>query len=306
MEIKTLQYLIELGEGKGTTQIARDFYISRQAVSQAVHGLEKEVGATLFVRTKGGITLTVAGKCVYAHAKVIMRELQGIKSELATLSGVKEYLLRVGFGKAIYTGCPLSFFDTFRREHPEIELSVRYGHVNEMFECLEQGVIDLMISASPFSAEKYESILIKKQPVYGVVRRDAFADGQKSLSAWDLKDRTLLFIKEHFRFSESILQFMEKEGIPVRAAYSSDSELIISLRTIRDNPGMVYLTNGNWQNIVRLPEDLMVLPLEDLERPGMPSSNIRAIRLKNRPLTQEMSRFIDALKKAMNVPAYEG
>lgn len=62
MDIKYLNYFIEIAKKKNITKAAEALYISQSSLSQYLARLEQDIGAELFVRTKGELVLTTAGK----------------------------------------------------------------------------------------------------------------------------------------------------------------------------------------------------------------------------------------------------
>ena len=69
MKTEQLRYLIDLEETKSITKTAERFFMSQQAISEAIRKLEAEFNTTLLVRKKYGVDFTEAGKefCIEAH-----------------------------------------------------------------------------------------------------------------------------------------------------------------------------------------------------------------------------------------------
>ena len=76
MTLQQLSYLLEVHKAGSFSQAARNLYITQAAVSNAVSSLEKELGATIFIRNQYGLTLTPRGEEVIVHATRICESMQ--------------------------------------------------------------------------------------------------------------------------------------------------------------------------------------------------------------------------------------
>ncbi len=76
MKTEQLRYLIDLEETKSITKTAERFFMSQQAISEAIRKLEAEFNTTLLVRKKYGVDFTEAGKefCIEAHKQLFAYE----------------------------------------------------------------------------------------------------------------------------------------------------------------------------------------------------------------------------------------
>lgn len=77
------------------TQAAAELHISQPALSTAVHKLERELQASLFIRGSRPFMLTPAGKIAYGAAKEIALSTSNLRTRLADLSEAS-ITLRIG------------------------------------------------------------------------------------------------------------------------------------------------------------------------------------------------------------------
>ena len=71
MTFQQLYYLLEVEKTGSFSLAAKKMFVTQSTISNAVAGLEKEVGSPIFVRGKKTLTLTPAGEEILAHAKRI-------------------------------------------------------------------------------------------------------------------------------------------------------------------------------------------------------------------------------------------
>ena len=74
MNLRRLKYFVKIVDIGSLTQAADVLHIAQPALSQQLATLEGEVRQQLLVRTKRGVTPTEAGKVLYRHAQLILRQ----------------------------------------------------------------------------------------------------------------------------------------------------------------------------------------------------------------------------------------
>lgn len=82
MKLQQLRYLLAIVDnGLNITAAANQLYTSQPGVSKQLKLLEEELGVQLFVRHGKSLTrVTAAGRQVIVHARVVMQEVDGIRS----------------------------------------------------------------------------------------------------------------------------------------------------------------------------------------------------------------------------------
>jgi LysR family transcriptional regulator, cys regulon transcriptional activator len=82
MKFQQLRYLLAIADnGLNITAAAKQLYTSQPGVSKQLRLLEEELGVQLFIRNGRSLTrITPTGEEVIRHARVIMREVDGIRA----------------------------------------------------------------------------------------------------------------------------------------------------------------------------------------------------------------------------------
>lgn len=97
MRTEHLYYFKCLAEVLNYTQASKLLYIGQPTLSAAIKNLEKEVGATLFVRSKGSrVDLTEAGTCFYDQVTLSLSTLEKGCSIAQELDGSVQKQLDLG------------------------------------------------------------------------------------------------------------------------------------------------------------------------------------------------------------------
>lgn len=162
LDIKVLRYFLRLCEGKSYAAVAAEAYISKQAVSQSIQSLERTCGAPLFIRTSEGLVLTGEGEMLKKHAAVIVDQWDSAMAALHPAS--PKYKLRVGYGIMTYNIWSEGHIPNFMNANPDIEVHYRLALPDELFGALDNGQLDLVVSNSCVSNERYSHILLRAEP----------------------------------------------------------------------------------------------------------------------------------------------
>ena len=144
MNLKRLRYFAKVVDVGSLTQAADLLHVAQPALSQQIVTLEAEVRQQLLVRTKRGVTPTEAGRTLYRHAQVILRQCEqamlDMKAETAGVAGPVSVGLAPGTA-ASTLGLPL--IRALRASHPGIVLYLNENYGTALSELIMNGRMDL-------------------------------------------------------------------------------------------------------------------------------------------------------------------
>ena len=75
MNILYLKYAVEVAECGTMNKAADKLYVAQPNLSRAIKELERELGITIFIRNKQGMTLTPDGEKLIAYGRDILRRI---------------------------------------------------------------------------------------------------------------------------------------------------------------------------------------------------------------------------------------
>jgi DNA-binding transcriptional LysR family regulator len=129
LDLFRLLVFVTVVDRNGYSAAARHLHLAQATVSHHVAGLEKSLGTGLIRYRQGAISLTVAGHEVYRVAQVMLREQDRLGLFLEDLRLGRSGRVRLGASMAFEQEY---FFQKiiapFCAAHPEIFLSLRFGH----------------------------------------------------------------------------------------------------------------------------------------------------------------------------------
>lgn len=97
-KLNTKNWLIlkVLYEEKNITRAAEKLFISQPALSYRIKQIEEEMGVTILLRSRRGITFTVEGEYLVRYSLNMLNELQNVKDYLNSMNNAEEGIIRLG------------------------------------------------------------------------------------------------------------------------------------------------------------------------------------------------------------------
>ncbi|HSW03871.1 nitrogen assimilation transcriptional regulator NAC [Aquabacterium sp.] len=146
MNLRRLKYFVKIVDVGSLTQAADLLHIAQPALSQQLATLEGEVRQQLLLRTKRGVTPTEAGKVLYRHAQLILRQCDQARVDMDAagrgLSGAASVGLAPGTAAA---GLALPLLRTVRARHPGVLLYLNETYGSTLSELIMNGRMDLAV-----------------------------------------------------------------------------------------------------------------------------------------------------------------
>ena len=159
MDTRRLYSFVKIVDAGSITRAAAILHIAQPALSQQVSTLETEFAQRLLIRSKRGVVPTEAGRALYRHAQLILRQVD--QARAAVDVGGRAPAGSVSVGLAPYsTGAALALplLRAVRERYPEIVL-----HINENFggvisEAIMTGRMDMafIYGAGPIRGVQFE------------------------------------------------------------------------------------------------------------------------------------------------------
>ena len=191
MNLTRLRYFVKIVDIGSLTQAAEVLFIAQPALSQQLATLEGEMKQQLLIRTKRGVTPTEAGKILYAHAQVILRQCEQAMGDVVASSKALKGHVSVGLapGTAASTlSWPL--LKRVREKHPGIILYLNENYGTTLSELIMSGRMDMGVLYGDRVIHGLSFEPLVKEPMYLVcsVARDVpnMDVSLKDIADWNL------------------------------------------------------------------------------------------------------------------------
>lgn len=178
MDTRRLSAFVKIVDTGSLTRAADNLHVAQPALSQQVAALEAQFRQRLLIRSKRGVVPTEAGRALYRHAQIILRQLHQAQAEVGL--GAQAVAGAVSLGLAPYSAgatLALPLLQRIRERYAGIVL-----HINENFggvisELVMTGKMDmaLIYQPGPIRGVKFEpmfeeALCLLASPQMGVGR----------------------------------------------------------------------------------------------------------------------------------------
>lgn len=179
------------------SKVADKLLISQPAVSYQIKVLEEQLGITLFVRTKKGVTLTDEGKILYSYISKGIENFINGENALTNLKNLDYGIIRIGASTTVSKHVLMPYLKIFHKLYPNIEINITNNLTEELMRELRNGNLDILILNLPMNEGKDLDIknILEVQDIF-VANKDYYDILNKKISLNDLNNYPLLFQKK--------------------------------------------------------------------------------------------------------------
>ncbi|MET7473633.1 LysR substrate-binding domain-containing protein [Streptomyces sp. NPDC005648] len=276
MQFQQLQYFVAVAETRHFTRAADLVHVAQPSLSQQIKALERELGADLFLRARGNITLTDAGEALLPLARRILADADTARHEVQELVQLRSGRVRLGATPSLCTGLLPDVLRAFHHRYPGIRLLIEEGGSHDLVRELARGALDLALVVLPLPTPSpaLTTVELLREDLVVVSSPEAPAPGgrgRRTVRISDLETEPLVMFRHGYDLRELTVAACRAEGFePVFAVEGGEMDAVLGF--VRAGLGVAVVPR---MVATRTGRGLRVTPLA---RPGLH----RAIALAHR------------------------
>lgn len=165
MDTRRLRSFVKIVDTGSITRAADLLNIAQPALSQQLAALESQFRQQLLIRGSQGVTPTEAGRTLYRHAQIILRQFDlayaDVSASRYTISG------KVSIGLAPYSGATrlsTTLLRAVREELPGVTLHLVESYGQAFSELVINGRLDMAVihGAGPIKGAKFKPLITER------------------------------------------------------------------------------------------------------------------------------------------------
>ena len=172
MDIKSLQYFLEVAREENITRAAQKLCIAQPPLSRQLQKLEEELGVQLLIRGKRRVQLTEEGVFLKQQAEEIIALMERTKYQLGMVKSSTYGTVSIAVTESCGAGVMCSLIRKFHEIYPGIHFQILAGSGDEVNQRLEQNLADIGIMREPFDMETYDREFLKSEPWLAVMGKE--------------------------------------------------------------------------------------------------------------------------------------
>jgi DNA-binding transcriptional LysR family regulator len=143
LQISHLEAFTAVARTGSISAAAEELVVSQPAVTARLQGLERAANATLLARSRSGTRLTDEGRALLPFAERALAAVAGGRRAVADVVSGVGGRLTIGAAPAVSTYVLPSVLHRFQASHPDVQLSVRSGHSEEVLEMVLREEVEI-------------------------------------------------------------------------------------------------------------------------------------------------------------------
>lgn len=260
---------------RSITKASEELFVSQPAITQSIKTLESLIGATLFIRTKKGVTLTEEAKVLYNYIDEGLTFIKNGEAKFQELMNLQDGTLKIGASTTVTQHVLLPYLEKFTNLYPNINVSIINHLTAELITILRNGTVDILILNLP--TEEYLDLeIIPFMEVH-----DIFAAGSKLKELLEKEHNLNDLLKNDFIFQKNpsntrtfLNNFLASKNINIEPKYE-----VVSFNLVKDMTkiglGIGYLTKEFIASEIKNKE---LFPIKI--KPNIPPRQIGLVTLK--------------------------
>ena len=259
MELRTLRYFLAAAQEENMTRASEILHVTQPTLSRQIMDLERELGVTLMLRGKNGLTLTDDGRFFRQRAQEIVELTDRLEKDIAGQKKDISGMVVIGASEVGGSQTLAKLIKEFSEKYPAVQFTLYNETVDNIKDRLDKGLVDIGLLLEPADVTKYDYVRLDRQDTWGLLMRDdhPLAD-KESLTVEDVASCPLLLpLRENIR--AEILHWLGREEnelrIPLFFTLLSNAALMVA-----EGLGCAFCMDGALA--IRSDPRLCFIPLE--------------------------------------------
>ncbi|MFF7707310.1 LysR substrate-binding domain-containing protein [Pseudomonas sp. NPDC007930] len=210
--LRQLQVFNEVCDLRSYSRAAQEMSLTQPAVSLQIRQLEEVIGQPLFEYVNKRLYLTDAAQALQRASRDIFGRLESFDMQLSDMQGSLQGQLKLAVESSAKYFAP-HLFAAFRREHPEVSLSLTVANRAQVIRRLSDNRDDLIIMSMVPQDMGLDFLPFLNNPIVAVAPPDHPLCQQPSLRLRDLEPYPLLIREQGSGTRQACEEFFKEKHL---------------------------------------------------------------------------------------------
>lgn len=271
-------------ETENFTKAAKKLNYSQSAVSQAVRNFEKELGITLFERSKKGVRPLEEVKPIIESIQKIHEEEQKMKAYVKTINDSERGVVRIAYLGDEIERWFWELFQTFGEKYPKIRCEIWKKTHREIEKDLENGLLDFAFSFST-EVKEYDFFPYGEDELLVFLPKGHKLASKESVTMQDISRENVLLTSEYAALEFKKMQIGNELKNQESQFYFSEDNM--TLKFVEQGQGICILP----KSFINMEKAELKVEVKSFEKKCFQTWGI--IYPKERNLTNAARKFLD-------------
>jgi DNA-binding transcriptional LysR family regulator len=256
IELRHLRYFVAATEYGSFRKAGAAIGIQESSISRRIRDLENRLGAALFHRHSGGVSLTFAGKRFLRRAYQIVRAVGAGAEDVAAIGRSEHGRVRIGIYSSIASGFLAELLRAYSQRHRKVRIDLIDGNAGEHVAAIRQLRLDVAFLTGTHDWIDCERETLWSERVFVALPDDHALAAREELVWDDLVDESFIVsvvppgqeIHDHLvrcladlgRHPEIEVQQIGRDNLLSLVALGRRLTLVSEAMTVAQLPGISY------------------------------------------------------------------
>lgn len=223
MHLRNLKVFCDVVGRHSFSKAAADNDMTQSGASQAVQQLEEYLQVQLIDRSKRPFLLTAEGNAFHTGCLKILRQFDSLTDEVRSIG--HDVTGRCSIA-AIYS-IGLSYLPelqkSVKQQYPKAEVHFQFGHPDEVYRLVEQGMVDFGLVSYPQSSKAVSTVAWREEEMILAAASNHPLVDVSAVAAEDLSTEALVAFAPKLRIRHEIDRYLRHLGVTMQIAAELDN-----------------------------------------------------------------------------------
>jgi LysR family transcriptional regulator, low CO2-responsive transcriptional regulator len=249
MDFDQLETFLQVARHASFSRAAEKRFRTQPAISSQIRALEEEVGAKLFDRSGGKVSLTAAGKAFQKYVEETLDARKSMLTCLAEMERVPRGEIIVGANEGTCLHILPEVFADFKKQYPDVSVNIKRADYASILESIIDNSVDFGVVSLPIGDNRLTVVLIHRDELVVIVPPRHPLGKMKSVSLAEVAKYPLVLPKAgHTR--DALEELFHERRIKPNYTMELDSSELLK-RFVAADVGVGFIARSNVQEDVR-------------------------------------------------------
>jgi LysR family transcriptional regulator, low CO2-responsive transcriptional regulator len=288
MDFDQLETFLEVARHTSFSKAAEKRFRTQPAISSQIRALEDEVGAKLFDRSGGKVSLTGAGKAFQKYVEETLEARKVMLTAIGEMERVPKGEIVVGANEATCLHVLPEVFAEFKKQYPDVNVGIQRAERGKILESIIDNSVDFGVVSIPVTDNRLTVVQIHRDELVVIAAPNHPLSKLKSKSATvsDVVKFPLLLPKLGRTRDAIEALFHERNLKPIVSMELDSSELL--KRFVAADVGVGFIARSNVLEDMKAGV-LAAIPMSD----ALIKRDLALVFRKDKALSRAALAFID-------------
>lgn len=223
MELRQLQYFVQVARMQHVTKAAEELHVAQSAVSRQIHRLEEELGVRLFMQRGRNVQLTPVGQLFLKRAESLLADLDRAVTEIHEFLDPEVGEIRLGFPHSLGIQLVPQVVAAFRKLHPNVKFKFRQGMFPSIIRDVSDAEVDLaFISPYPEKSEQVTGEVILTEELFAILPTTHPLAMEDSIKLSELKDDNFVLFSPGYSLRPIVWDACKEAGFTPKIGFEGE------------------------------------------------------------------------------------